>query len=420
MEVSPRKRRLFSALLPAVLSLATFSTVSAESISSALETGRPAGNHEPGSKAGASKTGGERLDAENEAESGEKGPSGTFEIPGTDAKIKIGGYVKLDLIHDFDAIGYEDRFDTSTIATDGSDRENTRAHAKQSRLNLELLRPTRRGDLQIFAEGDFFGSGDSVRLRHAYGSLGPLLAGQTWSTFTDEDVKPPTLDFESPRSYISLRQALIRWTRPLSDRTYVALALEEPDAEFLLPAGVSGTSEDPYPDLTGRLRWRLDAGHLQLSTFVGVARFRPDNGKEADETIWGVNVSGSAQLVGRDRFRFQLAYGDGLARYRGGPAAVVDSSGRPEAVATTALMISYQHFWNDHLHSHVMYSYGENDTIGSVEAAHAFDYAALNLVWEFAEGTSAGVEWLYGTREDNDGSSGEANRLQVAVKFELF
>jgi len=33
---------------------------------------------------------------------------------------------------------------------------------------------------------------------------------------------------------------------------------------------------------------------------------------------------------------------------------------------------------------------------------------------------AAGIEWLSGTREDNDGRSGKADRLQVELKFEFF
>ena len=347
---------------------------------------------------------------------------GTFEIPNSEITLKLGGYVKLDFIHDFDAIGSEDKFDPSTIPTDGSDGENTRLHAKQSRLSLDFHRPTRRGPARIFVESDFFGSGNSLRLRHAFGSVGPLLAGQTWSTFMDEDAIPPTLDFEEPRVFIFVRQAMIRWTWRRSDRLLVALALEEPDAEIEPPAGVAGSSEDPLPDLTFRIRRTGGAGHVQFSGFVGQARFRADEGGEDDETIWGINLSGNLAAGGRDRFRFQLAHGDGLARYRGAPAVATDENGRLEAIPTGSITVSYQHFWNDRLWSHVVYSYGEEDnTAGQgADAIKEVEYAALNLVWELAEGISVGAEWLYGSREDNGGAAGEANRLQVVFQLGFF
>ena len=44
----------------------------------------------------------------------------------------------------------------------------------------------------------------------------------------------------------------------------------------------------------------------------------------------------------------------------------------------------------------------------------------VNLVWELAERISVGAEWLYGARGDNDGASGDANRLQLAFQFSFF
>ena len=53
----------------------------------------------------------------------------------------------------------------------------------------------------MYIETDFYGSGSVLRLRHAYGSYGGLLAGQTWSTFVDDDNFPNTIDFESPMAF---------------------------------------------------------------------------------------------------------------------------------------------------------------------------------------------------------------------------
>jgi hypothetical protein len=87
-----------------------------------------------------------------------------------------------------------------------------------------------------------------------------------------------------------------------------------------------------------------------------------------------------------------------------------DENGRLEAIPTSSIMVSYQHFWTDRLWSHIVYSYGEEDnTAGQgVDAIETVEYGALNLVWELAEGISVGAEWLYGSREDNGGAAGEA------------
>ena len=99
-----------------------------------------------------------------------------------------------------------------------------------------------------------------------------------------------------------------------------------------------------------------------------------------------------------------------------------DENGRLEAIPASSFMVSFQHFWTDRLSSHLVYSYGEEDNTAGQgpDAIEAVEYAALNLVWEFAERISVGAEWLYGSREDNDGASGDAHRLQLAFQFSFF
>jgi hypothetical protein len=372
--------------------------------------------------AGARERGGDEEPGESTPEEPEESPEGVFKIPNSKATIGIGGFARLDAIHDFDAIGSEDAFDPSTIPTDGTEGENTRFHAKWTRLSVDFRRPTRRGPARIFVETDFFSSDNALRLRHAFGSVGPLLAGQTWTTFMDEDVIPPTLDLEEPRVFVFTRQALVRWSWNRNERVRWALAVEDPDAEIEQPVGVAGSSKNPLPDLTARVRRSWGSSHLQFSGFVGRARFEPEEGPNDDVTIWGLSLTGKATTVGSDALRFQLAYGDGLARYHGGLAAAPDGNGRLEAISTFSTMISSSHYWNERLSSHVVGSYGEEDNPAgqSAEALHALVYAALNLVWELAEQMSIGGEYLYGTREDNDGASGRANRLLFVFKFDFF
>jgi len=125
-------------------------------------------------------------------------PAATFSV-GSWA-FKLGGYVKLDAIHDFDPIGSTDSFNPRTIPVPGGEGTNTRLHAKESRVSPAVLGPVEGRDLKLVIEGDFYGASNGIRLRHAYGQYGVLLAGQTWTTFMDEDNIPNTIDFETARS----------------------------------------------------------------------------------------------------------------------------------------------------------------------------------------------------------------------------
>ncbi len=135
--------------------------------------------------------------------------------------FKPGGRIKLDIIRDFDPISSEDSFDPRTIPVDGSEGGNSSIHARESRLFLDIRGPIEGQELRMYVETDFYGSSSALRLRHAYGSYGGLLAGQTWSTFVDDDNFPNTIDFESPMAFPSIRQAQVRWTQKLSAKRVV-------------------------------------------------------------------------------------------------------------------------------------------------------------------------------------------------------
>ena len=343
---------------------------------------------------------------------------GSFLLPGTEVSVRVGGYLKVDVIHDFDAIGSEDSFNPVTIPTDRSEGENTQIHARQTRLNLDVRASTERGDARVFVEVDFFGAGNSLRLRHAYATIGGLLAGQTWSTFMDEDALPPTLDFEEPVAYALVRAAQVRWTHPLGENWYAAVAIEAPDND-IGPMPAPGHREDPWPNLTSRLRWTRGMNHLQLSAYAGQARYRLDAGGKDDEFLWAGLLTGSVKVFQKDRFLLQLGYGHGLARYRGGPVAAPGEDGHLEALPVSGVMVSFEHFWTKTLSSNVCYSVARtSNTRGqSASAVNNLEYAAVILAWRYSSWASVGVEYLYGSREDRDGSLGQAHRVMAAFRF---
>lgn len=336
--------------------------------------------------------------------------------------IKLGGYIKVDLIHDFDEIGSTDSFDPRTIPTGGDgDGTATRIHARQTRLNLDLRTPTSAGPMRAYVEGDFFGSGNAFRLRHAFGEVAGVMGGQYWTTFMDEDAMPETLDFESPIAFPQIRQAQVRYTKKLEDGDHWAVALEDPDSDVIPPTGVDGESEEPVPDLNARYRMKLERGHVQLSGFLGMASFDPDVGSSDDVGLWGFNLSTKYQVVGDDNVYAQVTYGDGVGRYRGGTTAAPDADGDLEAVTVLGWMLGYEHHWNDEYRSTVTYSWGDGDIPDGAPAdtTEQLEYFAANLIWQFADRAWAGIEYLYGSRDTFDDETGDANRIQLALRFDL-
>ena len=110
------------------------------------------------------------------------GETGSWKLPGSDTSISISGYVKGDFYVDsrpnnLDYFGvYAIPLKDEKSATD--DDGNVGIHARQTRLRFDTHTPTEMGALNTRIETDFYGSGNVLRLRQAYGALGPVLAGQ--------------------------------------------------------------------------------------------------------------------------------------------------------------------------------------------------------------------------------------------------
>lgn len=347
-------------------------------------------------------------------------PPGWWEIPKTTTRMKIGGYVKFDLIHDFDPIGSPDYFDVTTIPTDGSKGETTHMHAKETRLFLDFRSPSKVGELRAYVEGDFYGTSGAFRLRHAFIEInnGQWLAGQWWSNFMDENIIPPTLDFEKPAAYAFARHAMFRWKQSLSSDSYFAIAIEEPNTRAQAPAE-PGKFESPLPDLTARYRITKKWGHVQLSGFVAQIRYRFTAGGSDEVSLFGGNLSGQFNFLKKDKFIYQVVYGPGVSRFRGGFSAGLDADGNLEAITSVGATAGLQHFWNDNFSSLFVYNQGSNDSTEGEPLSNIYraNYMAVNLIWHFVDNAFVGVEYLRGTREDISEEDGTANRIQFSVKY---
>lgn len=343
-------------------------------------------------------------------------PAGWWQIPKTPVIFTFGGYVKTDLIHDFDPIGSPDYFDVSQIPTDGSKAESTHFNMKETRLKLDVKNPEK--DLRAYIEGDFYGSGSSFRIRHAYVEYKSFLVGQTWSNFMDESIIPATLDFEKPASYAFARHGILRYKHSIADNMYFAVALEEPSAKGQTPAQ-PGKFESPLPDLTGRFRISEKWGHVQFSGFLATVRYRFDDSTKEDVTLYGGNLSGKFNFLKKDNIIYQVVYGPGLGRYRSGESVGLDQTGELEALTDLGVTLGVQHYWNDDLSTLLVYNYGNIDnSLGQPGSAmKANSYFAANLIYNIMKGTFVGVEYLRGIREDFNESEGTANRLQFSIRY---
>jgi hypothetical protein len=346
---------------------------------------------------------------------------GWWRIPGTDIRMTMGGYIKLDMIHDLSPIGSPSYFDVSKIPTDGSTGASTRLQAKESRVRWDVRRDSKCGEIRGYLEGDFYGGdGNQFRLRHAYIDIGGRwLAGQTWSTFMDEDIIPSTLDYELPAAYAFARHAMIRYTGKLGDNGFIAVAVEQPSASIQIPE--PGTVNNPLPDLAMRARRTGKWGHVQLSGFLGGAEFQPDSGSTSNVQTYGLNLSGKINFGKKDHFIVQGIYGPGLSRYRFGSYAAPDSTGKLEAITGLGLTAGVLHHWSDAWSSFAVFNIGIDDPTEMQNATDSREltYGAVNLLWHFTDYAFVGVEYLHGMKVDVAKNDGTADRIMMSFRLNI-
>ena len=366
---------------------------------------------------------------------------GSIRIPGTDAAVKFGGRVRVAVVTTIDPLGSRDRFLTNSIPVDPAPSpdsgKQTNINANTSRFNFELRTPTGAGQMRAFIEGDFFGTGNTFRLRHAFGQFHGFLFGQTWSTFSDPAANHDDLDFEGVSSENVVRQPQIRHTWTLPRNQTVAAAIETPRVDV-----TNGVGSDVYPDLIGRYIWKFggskqqEEGHLQIA---GVARqIRATSSAFPDDFVteygWGIGISGVVPFYYfnlTDRFIFQLNGGAGIGRYindlnsLGGQDGVFDPvTGDFEVLSAFGWFLDYEHMWKRwhrtrdmNLRSSVIWSVVtvDNASFQTDDSYHRTQRLVGNLIWSPIKRMDVGVEYLWGARRNKDGERGEARQVQFVI-----
>jgi hypothetical protein len=356
---------------------------------------------------------------------------GFFRLPGTRTFIRIGGYFKTDVLYDLKPAGDPERFIPSSIPAGVPSVNNTTVSIRPTRMNLDFHAPVKGvGDVRFFVEGDLFGSNSTTpRLRHAYTQAKNLLVGQTFSNFQDPDAGPDQLDLAGPNGSVDIRNPQIRYTFKLAEKTSFAIALEKPtsDVAFKTPE-FSALPNSPSPDGTLKLRQETGGGHIRAAAlFRGVAAYL-QNGMSDTVFGWGLNVSGSQRIVGKDTFVYQAAYGAGMERYFSdtsglGIDAAVVSNDQPylRALPMVGTYFAYQHWWASKVRSSLIYGFVQvnNTAYQPGETFHKSDYVAGNLLWNVFGSLNVGTEFLYGWVVKKDNSSVNAPRIMLSAKYDL-
>lgn len=368
----------------------------------------------------------------------------------TEAKssVEIYGFVMLDLGHDFKHIdpNWVDTMRVSRLPTFedqfGLD-QRTFLSARQTRFGVRSSTPTASGNLSTLFEFNMLGVGadagqTTIRLRHAWGELGAIGAGQTWSTFADFDAAPKATEPMGPTGLPYLRNIQLRWT-PLSGTHTVQLAIEKPGGSA--DDGPYGdrielqhvTARFPFPDVAAAYKLAQPWGYVRAAGLV--RRINWDDGlADAYElsghaTGWGISVTSNLKPTKGDVIRLAVTTGAGIQNYMADAPVdigIVNNFANPvtpilgKAVPLTAFSGFIEHTWNAEFSTTAGYSRQDNDNTEaqSPDAFRVGEYALGNLQYVPAANLTMTGELQWGRRQNfSDGFQSDGLIVHFALKY---
>lgn len=361
---------------------------------------------------------------------------GSFAVNGSDTRIKIGGFLELDVLHDNDAIESKGQLIPGTIPTrnasikDGAEGQ-TNFSISPSRLYIETRTPIDEKRVKTFLSIDMYGDELGIeaepRLRQAYVEFsnilfgGDLLIGQAWSTTTDLESAPDVLDFRNVDNLFGSLLPQIRWTRGLSAGVRLMLAAETPGNHIIEGAD----SVTRFPDGVLAATWDSQTFNLMASLLLTDLRASYMNGPVDSAVGYGGSLSGKIKMPFgsyTNDFLFLLTYGKGIgSHYQNGHADAVYDPGTSslELISDYGVTLSYVHGWTARLKSTFTYCCIEIDNHDAQQATSlkGTEYSSGNLVWDINSNWMLGLEAIWGKRKDKDGERGTNFRTQFTSRF---
>ena len=358
---------------------------------------------------------------------------GSWPLFGTDYRMKIGGYFKLDALYDLDGTGDKYQFLIAQIPVDGSPEAEASGYfnmfVRDTRLNLDIRTSGSDGTPgQFFLEADFFDTSSfSPRLRHAYIVYGNLLVGQTWTTIAELASLPFTIDFGGGDALFGNRTPQVRWQQDLNSTWSWAVGLEQLQTSGIYnPYDLGGSASPQLPVLAGRLTHQRSNGIRTLAALLQQLHWDGEGvGPDATEAGWALIFAGRQNFGGSsDFFNWNLVYGDGTAdtimALTGSDAnANLTPDGRLVTRQGYSVALGLGHAWSDTLSSNLAFAWTDLEDIGerAPDAIRSGAVGHLNLIWAPLEKLNTGIELMWGTRENADGDDGDATRIQTMVKY---
>ena len=315
---------------------------------------------------------------------------GSFLVPGTNTSFAVHGFIRFDIVHDFgphqgvNSYGWtgtpiEGPGVSATGLAGHAANGGTEMQAMTTRPNIETRTPTAYGELKTYIEFDFnqtsssqlAGNNELLRLRQAYGTLGPWLIGQTFSAFSDAQAYADTANGVQDVGILNTtnaRRPQFRYTwlggngltiaGSAEQTTYVGnvaatSATNGAALGTLINNGSSATGANGYgnwPAFVQAAQWSQPWGHVKLAVGEEIDEVRNVAGIHTQNGGYALTLTGHLNTWGKDALRGGFVYDNGAANFssemtNGGELYNIGTGART-AQKEWAGYANYEHFFN--------------------------------------------------------------------------
>ncbi|MFI3323256.1 MAG: DcaP family trimeric outer membrane transporter [Rikenellaceae bacterium] len=344
-------------------------------------------------------------------------------------KIKMGGYIRTLVSSDINSsLSGASNFQPYAITdADWSDENYLNFDVTASRLSMEITQSTDAvGDVKVFVEADFCGTGSTARLRQAYIELKGVVAGYAWSFMSDLAASAPTLDITGVNSRTFLRTQMVGYRHTLSDNLSAGIALEVPSLKTGLAAEYTSLNQT-MPNVPFYVQYKTKAGHIKAAGAIRSLQYGDTSAEERLSNIgWGAQLSGAYAVTKGIKIFGQAIYGQGINNYINDLSSLSINMMSTDGTTMEATPMGGASFgfsakvapkWTLSASGSYVENFGDEDYfVGSYQMG---SYVSANIIYVPAPRISIGAELVNGSRTDFGSDAISAQRASLMIKYTL-
>jgi hypothetical protein len=304
---------------------------------------------------------------------------------------------------------------------------NFYADLSLTRLGFEVTRRTRKmGDLFIRIETDFAGP-DGFRIRHAYGQLGSILIGQTWTLFSNGNFVAATVSRDGAAASSVFFTPQVRYSRVINNKLNWQASIEYSTPNVDTPDSIDARLVQVIPDLIGRLNYNHDKLSFRFAGLITTISGTDTTNVVSYSMGGGASFSGMYAFSDVNTLHFSFTSTFAASRFMdmfSGKNEDITYDPQEQAfegLFATGGLIAWSHIWPKNLSSSLSFGIAAiTNRDFQPDDAYSYSYnALLNVFWQPVDGARLGLEYASGERWNKGGERGRATRFSVLMYYDF-